>query len=1186
MTGSPLSSRASLVLRRHAALLTLVLGFILVTSGQAFALAPGDTLSVVTLQANFNSDNPNAPPNTTLPGAPAGDNLVLTTQAGTINVVSSYDGLSRPVEIRQLNVPGMVALDAHPASTPAPAEKVTVSWSSVAKDDEAIILMDFAVRASNGATLASVEYLHQGQLSYNGFNGGGQLLPVLQRNKAAQQFTVVVDFLSRTTSLAIDGTPVAGFQAVPFAESGNDVAYLSCNGQGGHPQTMYVDNLSMFAFCRVPNGAPIVVAPASVTQSENSPIAFTVTASDPDGEAIASLTSSALPTGASFTPNLSNTSGSFAWTPDFTQSGSYSVTFTAANSLSASATTAITILNVDRARAVGAPSSVSGSENSPIAITVTASDPDGDAITSLTASPLPLGASFTPNLSNTSGSFAWTPDFMQSGSYSVTFTAANALSASATTSIAVANVDREPSVVSPVSVTGSEGSPISFTVTASDPDGEAIASLTASPLPAGSSFAADPGNTSGSLAWTPDFTQSGSYSVTFTAANALSASATTAFTILNVDLSPAVAGPSSVSGSEGSPISFTVSASDPDGDAIASLTTDALPTGASFTADPGNTGGTFAWTPTYTQAGTYPVTFTATAGGLSGSLLVSVSVGELDRAPEVSAPAAVDGEEGGILDFGITASDPDGDPVAGLTADLSALPAGNSAVYTEAPDHLSGSFHWPMKRGEAGAYDVTFTASNGLSGSAVTRVNVAFSGTSVTGEFIWTPQPGDEGTYIVTFTATNALNETGSASTTFIVRAPLSATSGTLGAARVDGRHASQAPERALKGPIVSVTGLSSPTTGTQTTVSATATDGGAALLAPSIRRVNGAASAVNASTGIISFDADLTGLPNGNNAVFIVDQDPVVTAPVSRTTDPGVFLGFTVGASDPDVEPMLGLAADLSVLPAGNTATFTANGSFTSGTFAWTPRPEDAGTYAVEFTGFNALVGKATTTITVRAVAPARIYTTGAKKIRLNSNRPQDCMQLEPVDSSFSLLDVDLTTIKMISNGTGSVSEIGINNTKSAVIGDRDNNLIQDLQICFNKGDIRAIFSNLRGSNSVPVVIKGRLYSGAYFQGSVTLEILAGSGVLQTAVAPNPLNPSGTLSFITRTPGAVRVALYDLNGRLVRTLMRQDAVEPGAHEISFEARDGNGRTLSSGVYFYRIESRDGVDTGRFTVLK
>lgn len=1003
MSGTLPRPRRSLGTRflTHFASLFPFLASLTIAPGPALAAAPGDTLSVVTLQANFDSDNPNAPPNVALPGAPAGDFLTLGLTAGTIQVVPSYDGLSRPVEIRQLNVPGVVSLNGFPAPIPAPAEKVTVRWRSVAKDDEAIVLMTFGIRASNGATLASIEYLHQGGLSYNGLGSEGAVLPVTQANKRAQLFTVDVDFLTRTTNLSIDGTPVPGFQNVPFAQAGDDVAQLSCYGEGSHPQTVYVDDLSMVARYRVPDRPPVVSAPASLTSAENTAIAFTVTASDPDAQAIASLTSSALPTGASFVANGSNTSGDFAWTPGYTQAGSYSVTFTAANALSGSATTNLTITNTDRAPVVTAPGSVSGSENSLLTFTVTAADPDGDAMTSLGATGLPSGASFLPSADNTSGTFSWTPGFGQSGSY--------------------------------------------------------------------------------------------------------------------------------------------------------------------------------------------VVGFTASAGGLTSAATTSIAIANVDRAPSVAAPAAVDGEEGGILAFDVTASDPDGDAIGSLTADLTVLPAGHGATFTPAGNNASGTFRWPMQRGQAGVYDVAFTATaGGISGTATTRINVAFAGTTVTGELTWTPQIGQEGAYTVTFTATNGLGETGSGTTTILVTAPVSATTAAPSAPPPsNSRNVSLSPDRALKGPIVSVTGLNTSTAGTKTTVSATASDPGTSSVAlAALRGVHDAASTTSAAQGIVSFTADLSGLPAGHDAIFVVDQEPVVTAPASFTIDPGTPLSFTVGCADPDGDAILGLGADLAVLPSGNTATFASSAPFTSGTFAWTPRPEDAGTFAIEFTGFNALVGKATTSITVRAVAPASIFQVGTKKIRLSSNKPFGCLQVEPIASSFSLFDVNLPSIRMVSPGTGSVSEIAANVTKAPVIGDRDNDLIPDMQICFDKAALRALFSNLRGSNSVPVIVKGSLLPGGLFQGTITLDIQAGGGALQTVLAPNPLNPSGTLSFITRTAGPVRVSLFDLNGRLVRTLWRRDAVEPGAHEIALDARGSDGRTLTSGVYFYRIESREGVDTGRFTVLK
>jgi hypothetical protein len=141
-------------------------------------------------------------------------------------------------------------------------------------------------------------------------------------------------------------------------------------------------------------------------------------------------------------------------------------------------------------------------------------------------------------------------------------------------------------------------------------------------------------------------------------------------------------------------------------------------------------------------------------------------------------------------------------------------------------------------------------------------------------------------------------------------------------------------------------------------------------------------------------------------------------------------------------------------------------------------------------------------------------------------------------------------------------------------------------MQVCFDRDDLRALFSLLRGQQDASVIVRGRLATGSLFEGPLTLNIVAGGGPLNTMLAPNPLNPAGTLSFLTRTPGRVRVSLYDLHGRFVRTLWEDRAAPAGAHEIGIDGRDANRRPLPSGVYFYRIESPDGAASGRFTVLK
>src|SRR5687768_4044551 len=75
---------------------------------------------------------------------------------------------------------------------------------------------------------------------------------------------------------------------------------------------------------------------------------------------------------------------------------------------------------------------------------------------------------------------------------------------------------------------------------------------------------------------------------------------------------PVVTAPASVSSPEITAINFTVTAVDPDADTITSLLASgsAMSAGATFTSNATHTSGSFSWTPTFSQAGSYNVTFT------------------------------------------------------------------------------------------------------------------------------------------------------------------------------------------------------------------------------------------------------------------------------------------------------------------------------------------------------------------------------------------------------------------------------------------------------------------------------------------------------------------------------------------------------------------------------------------------
>jgi hypothetical protein len=84
---------------------------------------------------------------------------------------------------------------------------------------------------------------------------------------------------------------------------------------------------------------------------------------------------------------------------------------------------------------------------------------------------------------------------------------------------------------------------------------------------------------------------------------------------------------------------------------------------------------------------------------------------------------------------------------------------------------------------------------------------------------------------------------------------------------------------------------------------------------------------------------------------------------------------------------------------------------------------------------------------------------------------------------------------------------------------------------------------------------------------------------------APNPFNPSTTLRFGVPEEGKVRLAVFDMTGALVRTLV-DEHVEAGMREVVWDGRDTNGREAASGTYVYRLKSRHGTLVRRMTLLR
>ncbi|MGD1047895.1 MAG: T9SS type A sorting domain-containing protein [Candidatus Krumholzibacteriaceae bacterium] len=84
----------------------------------------------------------------------------------------------------------------------------------------------------------------------------------------------------------------------------------------------------------------------------------------------------------------------------------------------------------------------------------------------------------------------------------------------------------------------------------------------------------------------------------------------------------------------------------------------------------------------------------------------------------------------------------------------------------------------------------------------------------------------------------------------------------------------------------------------------------------------------------------------------------------------------------------------------------------------------------------------------------------------------------------------------------------------------------------------------------------------------------------------PNPFNPSTMISYYMPASSVVTLDVYDSSGRLIAKLLDR-AMEPkGTHSIEWQGVDSSGRTVSSGVYFYRLTSGKETISKKMVLLR
>jgi hypothetical protein len=230
-------------------------------------------------------------------------------------------------------------------------------------------------------------------------------------------------------------------------------------------------------------------------------------------------------------------------------------------------------------------------------------------------------------------------------------------------------------------------------------------------------------------------------------------------------------------------------------------------------------------------------------------------------------------------------------------------------------------------------------------------------------------------------------------------------------------------------------------------------------------------------------------------------------------------------------------------------------------------------------------LVARDSATVRIESALPARAFVAPKDlPIVLRSARPTLTIRLERIGEEYEIEDVALGGVGLWRESPDDGDSSAVFAAEKMIVADQDKNGEPELGIVFRTEDVGRLFSSIRGRRTIEAYVQGSLPSGAYVRAPVTLVVI-GMPSKPVRVWPNPLNPTGVIAFEMPRAGHATLRLYDVHGRLVRTLW--DRMTPaGEASVPFDGTDARGEVVATGVYFFRLEVPGHVHKGRVTVLK
>lgn len=395
----------------------------------------------------------------------------------------------------------------------------------------------------------------------------------------------------------------------------------------------------------LPVNDPPTVKGDNVTTTEDTPVTVALTGSDPDGYQLRYevVTRPSYGSLSGQAPNLTYTPN-----PDFHGTDNFTFKVSDGGTDSSPATISITVTPVNDLP-TAENDSVTAQEDSPVWISLTGNDPDGDTLTyNIVSEPI------HGSLSGTAPSLTYTPnsDFNGSDSFSFNVSDGQANSSLATVSITISPLNDPPAAQND-EIKTKEDTSISITLNGSDPDRDRLTYSVLS-YPANGKLS----GTAPSLTYTPALNFNGYDNFTYRISDGKANSniATVSISVEPVNDPPLANGGSAVT-QEDNPVSIELSGNDPDGEYQLTYNVVSLPSYGALSGE----GTNLTYTPKPNFSGSDSFTFKVNDGTLdSVPATVSITVRPVDDPPVVSGGSVTTQEDTPVW-VALMASDPDGD---------------------------------------------------------------------------------------------------------------------------------------------------------------------------------------------------------------------------------------------------------------------------------------------------------------------------------------------------------------------------------------------------------------------------------------------------------------------------------------------------------------------------------------------